>query len=127
MSVPIGLPKTLESRCLEKFDYKSKLIGQCFDGATVMSGHLNGLQSKIKEIAPQAVFIHCLAHRLNLLLQQSCNSISQCRIFFATLSGISALFYDSAKRTHMVDTVVGKRMPTSAVTRWTSNSKILML
>ena len=33
------------SRSLEKFDYKSKLIAQCFDDASVMSGELNGLQS----------------------------------------------------------------------------------
>nr|CAI5837168.1 unnamed protein product [Callosobruchus analis] len=32
-----------------------------------MSGHLNGLQAKIQKQAPQAVFVHCLAHRLNLV------------------------------------------------------------
>lgn len=64
------------------YDYKRKLIGQCYDGAAVMAGHLNGLQKKIKEFAPQAIFLHCLAHRLNLVLQQSCNKIQKCRIFF---------------------------------------------
>lgn len=113
--------------CLEKFEYKTKLVAQCFDGASVMSGHLNGLQSKIKEVAPQAVFVHCLAHRLNLVLQQGCNSISKCRIFFANLCGIPTFFHHSAKRTHVADAVVGRRMPTSVVTRWTSNSKILSL
>ncbi|KAJ8980089.1 hypothetical protein NQ317_017106 [Molorchus minor] len=36
----------LISNCLEKFNYKSKLIGQCFDGASVMTEELNGLQAK---------------------------------------------------------------------------------
>ncbi|KAJ8910402.1 hypothetical protein NQ315_011366 [Exocentrus adspersus] len=70
--------------CLDKYDCRSKLVGQCYDGASVMAGHLNGLQAKIKEIAPQAIFVHCLAHRLNLVLQQSYN-ISRCRIFFANI------------------------------------------
>lgn len=65
---------------LERYNYKSKLIAQCYDGASVMSGHLNGLQVRIKEVAPQAVFVHCLAHRLNLVLQQSVGKISKCRI-----------------------------------------------
>ena len=56
------------SRSLKKSDYKSKLIAQCFDGASVMSRELNGLQAKIKEVVPQAVFVHCMAHRLNLVL-----------------------------------------------------------
>lgn len=60
------------TQCLEKYNYRTKLVGQCIDGASVMSGQLNGLQAKIKEVAPQAVFIHCLAHRLNLVLQQGC-------------------------------------------------------
>lgn len=70
---------------LKKFDYKSKFVGQCFDGASVMSRVRNGLQAKIKEVVPRAVFVHCLGHRLNLVLQQSCCSISKCRIFLLPL------------------------------------------
>lgn len=117
----------LVSKCIQNFDYKSKLIGQCFDGASVMSGQLNGLQAKIKEQAPQAVFVHCLAHRMNLVLQQSCNSISKCRIFFANISGLPTFFHHSPKRTHAADTIIGRRIPVSVITRWTSNSKIVTL
>lgn len=117
----------LVSNCLQRFEYKSKLIGQCFDGASAMAGHLNGLQAKIKGVAPQAVFVHCLAHRLSLVLQQSCNSISKCRIFFATISGLSSFFHNSAKRTQVSDPIVGRRIPTFAVKSWTSNSKILKM
>lgn len=117
----------LVTACLEKFNFKSKLIGQCFDGASVMSGHLNGLQAKIKEAAPQAVFIHCLAHRLSLVLQQSCNNIPKVRIFFASVSGLPSFFHHSSKRTYVADTIMGKRIPTLVITRWTSNSKVLCL
>jgi hypothetical protein len=46
-----------------------------------MAGELNGLQTKIKAIAPRALFTHCFAHRLNLMLQDTCSKIMQCRIF----------------------------------------------
>nr|CAI5817451.1 unnamed protein product [Callosobruchus analis] len=77
---------------------ETKPIGQCFDGASVISGHLNGLQAKIKEQAPQALFVHCLAHRLNLVLQQSCNSISNCRIFCTYQWAVSRATVSSEQR-----------------------------
>lgn len=113
--------------CLEKYDCRSKLVGQCYDGASVMAGHLNGLQAKVKEIAPQAIFVHCLAHRLNLVLQQSCYNISRCRIFFANVSGLPAFFHHSAKRTYTADSVMGRRLPTTVVTRWSSYSRIVSI
>ena len=43
-------------------------IAQCYDGAAVMSGVHNGVQEKFREEVPQAIYIHCHAHRLNLVL-----------------------------------------------------------
>ena len=40
-------------------------VCQCYDGASVMSGECAGVQAKVREIAPQATYIHCCAHRLN--------------------------------------------------------------
>ena len=53
---------------LHEFDIDNKLVGQCYDGACIMFGHLIGLQARVKELAPNALFTHCLAHRLNLVL-----------------------------------------------------------
>ena len=55
----------LVNSVLYEFDIKNKLVRQCYDGACVMSGHLTGLQARVKEVAPNALFTHCLAHRLN--------------------------------------------------------------
>lgn len=110
---------------LSEFSYKTKLIAQCYDGASVMAGHLNGLQTKIKEEAPQAIFVHCLAHRLNLVLKQSISTISECRIFFASLGGIPTFFHISAKITYVVDSVIAKRIPSGVDTRWSSHGKLL--
>ena len=44
------------------------ILSQGYDGASVMSGHSSGLQHRIRGIAPYAVYIHCQAHVLNLVL-----------------------------------------------------------
>ena len=44
------------------------LISQGYDGASVMSGHCSGVQQRIKTVAPQAIYVHCYAHCLNLVL-----------------------------------------------------------
>ena len=61
---------------------KSKLIMQTYDGAAVMSGHLNGLQALIRQDYPFAFFFHCAAHRFNLVLCQSAQGIRQVKWFF---------------------------------------------
>ncbi|KAL4120168.1 hypothetical protein QTP88_012898 [Uroleucon formosanum] len=115
----------LVNSVLHEFDIENKLVGQCYDGACVMSGHLTGLQARVKKVAPNALFTHCLAHRLNLVLQHGCSINAKCRIFFANLTGIAAYFHNSTSRTNFVDTIVGKRIPQFVQTRWSSRSKIL--
>lgn len=101
------------------------MVAQTYDGASVMASELNGLQSYIRNYAPQAIFTHCLAHKLNLVLQNSCKKISAVKIFFSTLQGIPAYFHKSCKRTSVLDRIVGKRMPTHSEVRWNSNAKIV--
>ena len=40
----------------------SAIISQGYDGASVMSGCCTGVQQRIKQVAPQAVYVHCYAH-----------------------------------------------------------------
>lgn len=68
---------SLITTVLEPFNFKTKLIAQCYDGASVMTGHINGLQQQIRNEAPHALFTHCCAHRLNLVLQQGSYCIPQ--------------------------------------------------
>lgn len=44
---------------VEKYKCGDKLIAQTHDGSTVLSGHLNGLQSKVLEKYTKALFTHC--------------------------------------------------------------------
>ena len=53
----------------------NKLIMQTYDGASVMSGHISGVQTLVRADCPFAYFFHCAAHHLNLVLCQSASSI----------------------------------------------------
>ena len=44
----------------------SNIRGQCYDGASAMSGKKSGVVVKIQEVEPRAVFTHCYGHALNL-------------------------------------------------------------
>ena len=45
----------------------STIVSQGYDGASVMSGNCSGVQMRIKEVAPMAIYVHCYAHCLNLV------------------------------------------------------------
>ena len=59
-------------------------VGQGYDGAKAMSGHLNGVQANFRKEAPHAVYVHCSSHALNLVLRK--------RLFGGTLPANKKLF-----------------------------------
>lgn len=64
---------------LEEYECSlEKVVAQCYDGAVVMASGLNGVLAKVKEKAPMALFIHCYAHRLNLVLTQGVSKLKEC-------------------------------------------------
>uniref|UniRef100_A0AC34FV53 DUF4371 domain-containing protein n=1 Tax=Panagrolaimus sp. ES5 TaxID=591445 RepID=A0AC34FV53_9BILA len=46
-----------------------KMVAQGYDGASNMSGHINGTRAKIQKIYPQAEYYHCVNHKLNLSME----------------------------------------------------------
>lgn len=76
----------------------NKIVWQAYDGASVMAGHLSGTQARVKEIFPNAKFIHCAAHRFTLMLQDVLKHNRKCRRFFERLSGMASFFAQSSKR-----------------------------
>lgn len=63
-----------------------------------VSGCLQGLQSRIKEIEPRAIYIHCLAHSLNLVVQDSFNNIPVLRDILSILKDLISFIRGSPKR-----------------------------
>ena len=45
-----------------------KLVGQGYNGASTVAGHVSGVQKRIREKYPRAIFVHCAAHCLNLVI-----------------------------------------------------------
>ena len=72
--------------------YELPIVVQGYDGAAVMSGSVNGVQSKIRKDHPSAVYIHCMAHKLNLVLVEACKVNRMVNSFFLTLETIYYFF-----------------------------------
>lgn len=106
-------------------DQKSKLISQAYDGASVMRGATAGVQRKMQDVYPNAHYIHCYAHQLNLIMQQATSNIPKVRIFFSDLGGFASFFSRSPKRTAVLDKVVAHRLPTSSSVRWNFHSRAI--
>ncbi|KAF0692125.1 zinc finger MYM-type protein 1-like, partial [Aphis craccivora] len=68
---------------------KINIIGQSNDGASVMSGHTGGVQAKLKEIHPKAIYVHYMAHKLNLVVIDMCKHLKDARNLF---NGLEALY-----------------------------------
>ncbi|SPT20885.1 unnamed protein product [Triticum aestivum] len=60
--------------------------GQGYDGASNMAGEFNGLQAKIMRENSSAYFVHCFAHKLNLVVVAIAKKIFDVGDFFDMIS-----------------------------------------
>lgn len=74
------------------------LRGQCYDGAKNVSGVHTGLQARIKEISPPALYTHCYAHVLNLVIVDTMSNNKIARDFFGTLQNLYVFIQSYPKR-----------------------------
>lgn len=74
---------------LESYDLNVKNCrGQGYDGASVMSGSNSGVQKRIMSVVPNAPFVHCCAHNLNLVISDAAKSTQVANNFFATVQAV---------------------------------------
>lgn len=84
---------------LHRYDLPvSNIRGQCYDGATNMSGIRSGVQTRLLKDAPRATFVHCVAHRVNLFIQDSVKAVNECRDTLAIVKDLINFVRDSPKR-----------------------------
>ena len=62
-----------------------KIRGQCYDSAANMKGHKTGVQTRIRELEPRALFVHCFGHSLNLVAQDGMQNINVVKNFLGTV------------------------------------------
>lgn len=105
----IGFYSTSDTKAVTLFDLVSeifnkhklslsKLRGQCYDGASNVSGKISGLQMRIREEEPRALFVHCNAHNLNLVVQDAIEKVLLARKFIGTIKDLITFVRDSPKR-----------------------------
>ena len=65
-----------------------------------MSGCVNGVQTKVRETASLATYVHCSSHVLNLVLNTAC-SVPEIRNMFAPVKDVTNFINESAKRRYI--------------------------
>jgi hypothetical protein len=102
---------------------RTKLIAQGYDGASVMRGNINGVQTRIKEEYPNAQYIHCQCHQLNLVMQRACSANEKASEFFVSLNGIPVFFANSSDRNDALESFSSNRIPHATPVRWNYKSR----
>lgn len=136
VTIPDGTAETYFNTVtdqLKKIDIDLKYCrGQGYDGASVMSGHLNGLQTKIKNIVPEAVYVHCCAHNLNLALVDAASCSAEVKLFFGTLEKAYVFITGSFPRVNLFRKIQEKHsndleqiltLKKLSTTRWASHTR----
>ena len=76
--------------------------GQCYDGASTMSGSVSGVATRIKAINSKCLYTHCYGHVLNLGVKDACKNVKCLNDTFDTAAEICKLVKLSPQRdTHL--------------------------
>lgn len=98
------------------------LRGQAYDGAGNVSGKYSGLQKRVREKEERAVFVHCPAHCLNLVIQDCMKDINIARDGINLVGNLISFVRDSPKRLawfHSFKTSDSISLRPLCPTRWT--------
>ncbi len=69
-----------------------------FDGAATLSGDKTGVQRRLKELSPHALFVHCHCHVLQLASVQAAIAIPGIKHVYTTLMTLWKFFHYSPER-----------------------------
>ena len=103
-----GLANTIIQHVTKLTENLTKCVGQGYDGAAVVAGHLNGVNAIIRSIAPTAFYVHCFSHRLNLVIVDVMKSVQWAS---ATLALLQRLYeFVSGSHVHAEWIALQKKM-----------------
>ena len=104
-------------------------VAHTYDGASVMKGSVNGVQSLFRKEVPQAIYTHCANHRLNLVIVDVCKNVQTAENFFSFLQKLYVFMSESAIHSFFVS--VQREMGQKTVelkalseTRWICQSAV---
>ncbi len=90
----------LVKSCREKNIQLGRLIGMGFDGAATFSCDKTGIQGRLKEPSPHALFVHCRCHVLQLAFVQAANTTPGIKPVYTTLMMVWKFFHYSNVQSH---------------------------
>ena len=89
------------------------LVGQCYDGCSSMSGECKGAAAIIRKKYPKAIYTHCSAHRLSLVVGKS-SQIVPIRNMYGVLDKVYFFFDAHPKRQVALEKAIDTTQPESA-------------
>ena len=81
------------------------IVAECFDGASNMSGIHRGLVTRMKEVSPLGVYLHCYSHRLNLALKSTKGDLELLRSALGTIQGLYNFLEEGTKHHAVLERV----------------------
>ena len=99
-----------------------------FDGAATFSGDKTGVQRRLKELSPHALFVHCRCHVLQLASVQAANAIPGIKHVYTTLMTLWKFFHtpkhaESLKETQKVLNLLELKIVKQSDTHWLAHER----
>ncbi|XP_029645729.1 uncharacterized protein LOC115219693 [Octopus sinensis] len=92
-----------------------RMLLQCFDDASVMSGKIGGAQRKIQNRLEEYIpYVHCLNHQLHLVVVNTIKRIPELATFFDTIN----ILHNFIKRPKIASLWKGLKLPRLMEHRW---------
>ena len=105
------------------------MSGLGFDGTNTMSGHRTGVQKRLRFLSPNALYIHCRCHQLQLAALSAANDHIVVKRVLGTLLTIWKVFHYSPKKAEklaLIQAVLQSpeiKMTKPSDTRWLSRER----
>ena len=93
---------------------------QMYDNAAVMSGSISGVQTRLRERNPKAVFINCDNHSLNLAGVRAASVDPTIITFFGTVQEVYSFFSGSTTRWKKMSEMLDLTVKKESDTRWSA-------
>ena len=120
----LGLFNELLNACKSLDLNVDDVRGQGYDNGYNMKGKHQGVQKRLLEINPRALYMSCACHSLNLTLFDMAHSCVKVVSFFGIVQRIYSLFENSTKRWKvLLDNVLDLTVKSLCNTRWESQIK----
>lgn len=113
-------------------DWEHNLCAQSYDGAAAMQGIYSGVRSYVQEKNPNAIYVWCFAHVLNLVVVDTCDTNLSVRNFFGNVQSLitfmrarirTAVFVEQQAKCYPSERPC--RLKNFSTTRWTSHDRAL--